>query len=240
MSGFDCFIKGFGLIFTSGLRRYVVIPFLINLILFSGMIFYAYSYFDGWMSGLLEYVPGFLMFLVDYLFGLLWLLFFFVIMAFMFYTFTIVANIVAAPFNAILAVQVEKKLKGGQINHYEVSWFKLVPRTIARELGKLMYYLPRLIGLVLLSVTPMLNLIAPVLWVLFGAWMMTVQYADYAADNNGKSFSDLRSSMSGNRSDSLVFGISVYIMMILPVINLLVLPASVAGGTVLWVNRLER
>ena len=235
MSGLDCFFKGFALIFSAGLRRYVIIPLLINTVLFAGMVYWAFTFFDGWINRLIGYLPDFLYFLSWFL----WVMFFIALMAFLFYTFTMLANIIAAPFNALLSVQVEKRERGGVLNHPEVPFYRLVPRTLARELGKLVYYLPRLIGLVILTVIPVINLLAPVLWVLFGAWMMTIQYADYAADNNGQSFFALRSAMSRKRSDSLLFGIAVYVMMAVPLVNLLVLPAAVAGGSVLWLKKLD-
>ncbi|MDH5737709.1 MAG: sulfate transporter CysZ [Gammaproteobacteria bacterium] len=235
MNGLDCFFKGFRLIFSSGLKRYIIIPLIINIMLFSGMVYYAYSLFDGWISWLIDWLPEFLYFLSWFL----WVMFYVTLLGFTFYTFTIIANIIAAPFNAVLAVQVEKKERGGQLYHPRISWYQLVYRTLAREAGKLLYYLPRLIGLVILTVLPLINLIAPLLWILFGAWMMTIQYADYAADNNGKSFLQLRIAMSRQKTDSLTFGLAVYILMFIPLVNLLVIPASVAGATVFWINNLE-
>ncbi len=36
----------------------------------------------------------------------------------------------------------------------------------------------------MLSLIPGLNLLAAPLWLLFGVWMMAVQYIDYPADNH--------------------------------------------------------
>jgi len=68
--------------------------------------------------------------------------------------------------------------------------------------------------------------------------MMSVQYTDYAADNNGISFSELRRRLGGDRINSFGFGLAVYLMMLIPLLNLVLIPAAVAGGTVLWVERL--
>lgn len=235
MNGLDCFFEGFRTIFSPGLKRYVIIPFLINLLLFSGLVYYAFTFFDGWIASMISYLPDFLYFLSWFL----WLMFFIALLGFLFYGFTILANIIAAPFNAVLAVQVEKRERGGVSGSGDISWYQVVPRTLAREFGKILYYLPRLVGLVLITLVPLLNLAAPFLWVMFGAWMMTIQYADYAADNNGLSFQELQMSMSRNRSPSLSFGIAVYLMMAVPLVNLIVIPAAVAGGTLFWVRRLR-
>jgi CysZ protein len=102
-----------------------------------------------------------------------------------------------------------------------------------------MYYLPRLIGLLLITIIPGVNFIAPFLWLLFGAWMMTVQYTDFGADNNNVRFRELRERLSDERMTSLSFGIIVYLMIAIPLLNLVVMPAAVAGGTVFWVERLK-
>lgn len=241
MGGFDCFLKGFRLILTPGLRRYVVVPFIINTLLFIGMIYYAFSSFDDWINGLIVFfLPEFLVdWLFDLISGFLWLMFLVALLGFLFYGFTIVANIIAAPFNAVLATQVEKRLRNGVSDAGDITWYKVLPRALARELSKLIYYLPRLVGLILITLVPLVQVAAPFLWVLFGAWMMTVQYADYAADNNNLTFRELQISMSRNRPQSLMFGLAVYMMMIVPFVNLIVIPAAVAGGTLFWVENLN-
>lgn len=241
MGGLDCFLKGFRLILTPGLRRYVVVPFIINTLLFVSMIYYAFSSFDGWINGLIGYfLPEIIVgWLFDLISGFLWLMFLIALLGFLFYGFTIFANIIASPFNAVLATEVEKRLRNGVSGAGDITWYIVLPRALARELSKLKYYLPRLVGLVLITLVPLVQVAAPFLWVLFGAWMMTVQYADYAADNNHLTFRELQISMSRNRPQSLMFGLAVYVMMIVPFVNLLVIPAAVAGGTLFWVENLN-
>jgi hypothetical protein len=48
---------------------------------------------------------------------------------------------------------------------------------------KLGYFLPRAIGLFILSFIPVVNIIAAPLWLLWGL-MMAIQYIDYPADNH--------------------------------------------------------
>ena len=77
------------------------------------------------------------------------------------------------------------------------------------------------------------------MWLLFGGWMMAIQYCDYAADNNLVSFGQLRRRLAGRRAEALLFGLPVYLMMAIPVLNLILLPVAVAGGTVFWVQHLR-
>jgi len=236
MQGFRYMAKGLDLIMAPGLKRFVLVPLIINVLIFGGLIAGGVMLFDNWMSSLLESLPEWL----EFLYWVMWLLFLLIILAVLFFCFTIFANIVAAPFNALLSIRVEDRVRGSTAwREGEESFLAIVSRTVWREVAKLLYLLPRFIALVILSLIPGLNVIAPPLWLLFGAWMMAVEYSDYGADNNGVGFGQLREALARVRFTSLGFGIIVYGMMLIPVLNLLVMPAAVAGGTVFWVERLS-
>jgi len=96
-----------------------------------------------------------------------------------------------------------------------------------------------LLGLLLITIIPVINTVAPFLWVLFGAWMMSIQYADYAADNNDISFAELQSRIRARRFDAFMFGLPAYLLLTVPVVNLILMPIGVAGGTRFWVEHLR-
>ena len=110
------------------------------------------------------------------------------------YAFSIGVNILAAPFNGLLAEKVEAKLTGetvaGGLSFREVSL--LISQSIVRELQKIGYFLPRFLLLFIISFIPIVNIISPILWLFFGAWVLAIQYLDYAFDNNRISFAQLR------------------------------------------------
>jgi len=233
VQGISSIARGLHLILQPGLRRYVILPLLINVVVFVGLFGVSFRYFDNWVTDSLAALPDWLGFLS----WLLWILFVLIAVAFLFIFFTVFANIIAAPFNAILSARVEDRLMSGSDGATTpMSMLLVLPRAVAREISKLLYYLPRLIGLAVLSLIPVINLLAPPLWLLFGSWMMSVQYTDYAADNNGVSFSELRRQLSSDRIASFGFGLPVYLMLLVPLLNLVLMPAAVAGGTVLWVE----
>ena len=232
-SGADCLFEGLHLIRQPGLRRYVAMPLLINIVLLSAMAAYGISRYDAWTGALTSYLPDWLS-LLSWLVGLLAAA---LVVVMVLYLFTIVANIVAAPFNAVLSVKVEERLTG-RAPMSNAGLHVVVTRSIGREIVKVLYYLPRLLGLLVIAVIPGLNAVAPVLWVLLGAWMMAVEYCDYAADNNEVSFKELRRRLGQSRLDALLFGVMVYVVLAIPFLNLVLVPAAVAGGTVFWVRRL--
>lgn len=66
--------------------------------------------------------------------------------------------------------------------------------------------------------------------------MLTVQYMDYPMDNNHISFLQLRQALQQKKLLSLSFGISTLLFIYIPIINLFVMPAAVAGATAMWVD----
>ncbi|OYT97287.1 MAG: sulfate transporter CysZ [Pseudomonas sp. PGPPP3] len=234
LSGSQYLSAGLKLVLSPGLRLFVLLPLTINLILFVALISFAVRQFSGWLDSLMGSMPGWLS-LLDFL---LWPLFVVLLLLMVFFTFTLLANIIAAPFNGFLAEKVEVVVRG-EDTFPAFSWNELlaiVPRTLKRELRKLRYFLPRAIGLLILSLIPGLNLIATPLWLLFGVWMMAVQYIDYPADNNKMSWDDMLAWLREKRWQSLGFGGITYVALLIPFVNILMMPAAVAGATLFWVR----
>lgn len=215
------------------IRPFVLVPLLTNIILFIGAIWLLFSKFGDWVVYWLSFLPDWLSFL-DWL---LWPLFALLVLVIVYYSFTIVANLIAAPFNGFLSEKVEKRLRGDIIT--DEGWkavLALVPRALARELSKLGYYLPRFIFLLIISFVPVLNIFSPLLWFLFGSWMMAIQYCDYPMDNNKVSFKNMKLMLKQDRLTSIGFGGLVQIGMLIPLVNLILMPAAVVGATIYWVE----
>ena len=234
LSGPQYLGEGLKLILSPGLRLFVLLPLTVNTLLFIGLIVLAMQQFGGWVDGVMPSLPDWLSFL-EYI---LWPLFVLLVLVVMFFTFTLLANIIAAPFNGFLAEKVEVVLRGRD-DFPPFSWAELMammPRTIGREMRKLAYFLPRAIPLLILTFVPVLNLVAAPLWILFGIWMMAVQYIDYPADNNKLGWNEMLAWLREKRWQSLGFGGAVYLALLIPFVNILVMPAAVAGATLFWVR----
>jgi len=234
MRGPDYFTAGLRLILQPGLRLFVLLPLTINLLLFIGLISLAVRQFDVLLSSFMPSLPDWLSFLEF----LLWPLFALLVLAIMFFTFTMVANLLAAPFNGFLSEKVEAVVRGTDTSppFYWRELLAMVPRTIGRELRKLGYFLPRAIALLVLSLIPGINIIASPLWVLFGVWMMAVQYIDYPADNHKLGWQEMLAWLREKRWQSLGFGGMTYLVLLVPLVNVLAMPAAVAGATLFWVR----
>jgi CysZ protein len=229
----DC-LSGFGLIFKSGIRRYVIIPLLINSALFGGAIYLLYQQMDRWMEKLLP----------DWLSWLEWLiipLFVITILLIVFFTFTLVANLIAAPFNSYLSASVELKLTGSKPEDLvnEPVW-KTVVRTVGAEIRKTVYFLLWLIPLGLLTVIPVINVAAPFAWFLFAAWSFSLEYMDSPLGNRGMLFEEIREYNRKNRMRSLGLGTGVFVMTSIPFLNFLAMPVAVCAATKMTIRISEQ
>lgn len=234
LSGSAYFAEGLRLVTRPGMRRFVVIPLIINLLLYTAILTFAIRQFNGWMTQLMPSLPAW----AGFVEWLLWPLFVVLLLAIIFFTFTLLANLVAAPFNGLLSEKVEVLVRG-QDDFPPFSLTELlimVPRTLQRELRKLGYYLPRALGLLVLTFIPGLNLIAAPLWILFGVWMMAVQYIDLPADNHKLDFRNMLTWLHTRRLRCLGFGGVTYLALLVPGLNALFMPAAVAGATLFWVR----
>ncbi|HEX2548248.1 MAG TPA: sulfate transporter CysZ [Gammaproteobacteria bacterium] len=225
--------QGFVLILQPGLKRYVFIPLLINIALFIGLFFLSKHFFHQLSVWVMQLLPTWLQWLQSILWIVFAIGFFFVIL----YTFVTLANIIAAPFNNLLSEKVEIFLGRKPLQEKSMKELMMdIPRTIMRQLQIIGYYIPRALVLAILFFVPIIQIFAGLLWFFFHAWLMTLQYIDYPADNHRIDFPHLRAMLLKKRSVSLSFGMASFIVTMIPFLNFISMPASVAGGTALWVR----
>ncbi len=232
-------LKGFRLIRRPGLRRYFIIPIGLNVILFAVLSWYAMSRFTslvnsvipedgGWWIGVLAIVAAALVGLA--------------MLVIIFFGFTLLLNLIGAPFNGLLAEKVEAMLnreplatKGG-FGRFLANFVS----SIMGELRKYIYFAMLGLVIVLISLIPGVNiLLAPIFAFMLGGWMMALEYLAYPMGNHDKYFPEVRRWARSNPMLSLGFGIMVLLLTITPLLNLVVMPAAVAGATLMWSERRE-
>jgi len=228
---------GFKLIFRPGIRLYALIPIFINLILFILLASVLRHYFTDFLAWFDKQIPHWL----QWLNILLKLFFWLIILLVWTYTFTFFANLLSAPFNGLLAEQVELYLLGKtETNPIKpLALLKDIPRSLGRQFRYLGYFLPRAFLILCLFFLPGGQLLVPPLWFIFNAWTMAIQYLDYPMDNHKVSFADMKQQLGAQRLTSLGFGASIVLLTMIPLVNLLVMPAAVAGATQLWLRNFK-
>lgn len=236
ITGAGYLIEGLRLLNRPGIRPFVWMPLLVNILVFSLLVWTGVHEFERLLSWLLPESSW-----LSYLRWLVWPLFAASAVLLIFYTFTVIANLIAAPFNGLLAEKVEQSL-GGETPTGEGSIRALLKDllpSIASELRKLSYFLLRAVPLLILFLIPGINLVAPVLWLLFNAWYMALEYADFPMANHGLKFSAQHARMKKIRLTALGFGGALTLLMLVPILNFVAMPAAVAGATALWYRGLR-
>lgn len=226
--------RSFALVREPGIRPYVIVPLLINVVLFGGLIWYGYAQMEVFVAWLMSFVPGFLAFLET----LIWIFFILLALLIVFFAFTPVANIVAAPFNALMAEKIETHLTGKPPSS-EVGFLKMAIDAIASQLRKLLYIALWGLGLFLVTLIPVVNIISPILWVVFGSWLLSLEYFDYPMGNHDLVFAEQKRQLAEHRGLALGFGGGLMIMTSIPVVNFIAMPIGVAGATLLWVEQFQ-
>ena len=229
IAGVQIFLDGAGLAVDRRLARYTWFPALIALVVISAGLTLVFGYVTDLSNYLVALLPGWLDFLgmvlapMLYLLALLvgaWLLGLFAIL-------------VASPFLGDLSIAVER-LKYPDAPAHQPDFWQGVAMSLKREARKFGYHLPRLIGVVIITLIPLVNTLSPFIWFGFGAWTLAVHFADYPAENRGLPFAQTLTHLRRNRATALGFGACATLALAIPFVNFLLIPVAVAGGTLLW------
>ncbi|MCG6970874.1 MAG: sulfate transporter CysZ [Gammaproteobacteria bacterium] len=228
-------LTGLKLIFKPGIRGYVAIPLSINIVLFAALIWFGAQQFGVFLDWLTPELPQWLQWLT----WILWFVFAIGGLLILFFTFSLLANLVSAPFNGLLAEAVETYLTGQKPQGSNKNFIMTIAPAITNELKKMAYFILWAIPFLVLFFIPGVNLAAPVLWFIFSAWMLALEYADFPMGNHDIMFAQQRQRVSQKRFLNLGFGSAVSVATMTPFLNFLVMPAAVAGATALWVDQLK-
>jgi len=236
-TGINYFFKGFGIAMHEKIRMYVIIPLSINFVIFSALIWFAFVNLQNYIN---KFIPDWLLSFefISSIIGFIIGLGLIIVASFVF---ALVANLIAAPFNAILSEKVEQLLthtpppSTGRLG----GVFQSYVHAISSQIHKLWYTLLWSIVLLILFLIPLTTIIAPPLWMIFGAWMLALEYIDYPANNHEILFKQQREILRKNRGASLGFGGITMLFTMIPILNLVVMPISVVAMTALYVDKLS-
>ena len=234
LSGIGYLLKGAKLLKHPKLRVFVIIPLLINIVIFASAFSFLFFSITTWIDSYMDQVPSFL----SWLTYILWPIIIVSILFSFSFIFSTVANLIAAPFNGLLAEKTENLLTSSSLNDDSFSdLLKDLPRIFKREYQKWLYFIPRMIVCLLLFFIPVVGqTIAPIIWFLFAGWMMAIQYADYPFDNHKVPFSTMKKVLATKLGKNITFGMIVSFCASIPVINFVIMPIAVCGATAAWVD----
>ena len=237
MSGFrtgvNYALSGFRLIGKPGIRLYVLLPLSINALLFSLVIAFGANL----LNDLIQYLTNQWAWL-EWIKWLIWPLFVVLSLTIVFFCFSIVANLIGAPFNGFLSEAVERHLSvETPYTNQDRKLINEILHAFSTECQKFLCFALRALPLLILFIIPFIQLGAPFIWFLFSAWMLVLEYVEYPASNHGMTFNALRQTLLENKQLAFGFGLAVMLLTLLPVINFIVMPVAVASATKMYLEQ---
>ena len=225
------------------LRPWVIIPLVFNVLLLGTLYYLSVQWITGWIEAATagwEAGWDWLNTVIEALVAAAQLLVWVLLLAVFASVFTMAVQLIAAPFMGFLAEKVDIQLTG--IPMPDESLPAMTVRMFRREARKTWYWLWRalllLIAVGILSLIPLINVLAPVIWFAWSGWMMAMQYLDFSADNRQVSFPDMLAQMQRRRWLVLAFGCVVLGLTMLPLVNLVIMPIAVIAGTLIRTEQL--
>lgn len=214
------------------LRSYTLIPIAVNVVVFVILFFVAKHCYQLGIDWTNHYLPHWLLWLDHFL----WLAFIATFFLFFSLCFAVIANLIASPFNSLLAEKVQQILLHSTPKSAEMHLGHAIadlPRIFGRSVKQLFYFIPRILLCGLLLLVPIINMFVPFIWFITNGWMLGIQYMDFPMDNNRLTHLQLLQWCRQHRLQVLALGINVHVLYLIPIINLITMPAAVISATLL-------
>lgn len=225
------FIKG-----HSKLLKYIIIPFLINLVVFSLAVYWGLSFFN---SIVVHYIPqsdAWYWIVVSYF---LWILAVLMTMVLVFFGFTVIGAIIASPFNDVLSEKTEEILSGvSNEEPFDVKTFlKDALRTVLDESKKICIFVILMILLLPLNFIPGGTVPYSILSLLLTIFFLAIEYTGYIFSRKHLTFRDQRRFIFSQKFLMLGFGTGIMAVLAVPFLQFLCIPLGVVGATQLWYDQ---
>lgn len=232
-----------------GLARYWVAPVLITAVALAGVIWgavtlqadvvdWVWSLFpsdwlegEGWIARGFGFLRGVTQLLVGLIIGLLGM----VLVA-------LSSSLIAAPFNDALSEAVERIVTGNPMPPFSISRvLRDLGRTLRLEGLKLLLYLAVIVPLFVGSFfIPVVGQLLSVVAFFLTALYLAFDYIDWPAARRDVGVGERLGLLRRHPASMFGFGTGVWCFLLVPFVNLLFMPAAVAGGTLLYLALEER
>jgi CysZ protein len=155
-------------------------------------------------------------------------------------TFTAVTLLIGDPFYERISELVEDRF-GGVPDAVEVPLWRSLRRSLADSLRLIGVGILFGIPLFLLGLVPVVGqTLAPVLGATVAGWVLAVELTGVPFQRRGQRLRDRRAALRAHRPAALGFGVAVFLCFLIPLGAVLLMPAAVAGGTLLARRALGR
>ncbi|MDI1460093.1 EI24 domain-containing protein [Catellatospora sp. KI3] len=148
-------------------------------------------------------------------------------------SYTAVTLLIGDPFYEKIAESIEESL-GGVPNAVDLPWYLELRRSIFDALRLLLVSVLIAIPLFAGGFIPVVGqTVVPVLGAFVGGWFLALELVGVAYNRRGLRLPDRRRALRQDRAAALGFGVAVFCTFLIPLGAVLLMPAAVAGGTLL-------
>jgi CysZ protein len=147
--------------------------------------------------------------------------------------FTAVTLVIGDPFYEKISARVEDRF-GGVPGEVDVPWWRSLRRSLADSVRLVSMSLLIGIPLFLGGFVPVIGqTVVPVIGAVVGGWFLALELVGVPFHRRGLRLPDRRRILGGNWPTAMGFGVAVFCCFLIPLGAVLVMPAAVAGGTLL-------
>ena len=217
-----------------GLIKFLLVPFFINLIVFSLTVYFGLDLFDHMLE---MYAPTSDAWYGAVLYYLAWTLATILTTIAVFFTFTVVGNLIASPFNELLSERAEAMRKGEEQSEpfrlrkfISESWFAIVV-----ELKKMAIFIGCMLILLMINFIPGIgSMLYAVLAPLLTLFFLVVEYMAFVLMRKQMSFAQQRSYIFQHPVLMFGFACSLFCLLAIPFVQFFCIPLAVVGATLVW------
>jgi CysZ protein len=216
------------------LLQYILIPLLINIAVFTGAVYLGLDFFGGTV---VEYIPQGEAWYWKTLYWFLWVIAVLLTAVLVFFSFSVVGNLIASPFNDLLSERTEE-LMTGQPNDEPFRFGQFVKdagQTVLLEVKKMSLFVIAMLLILPLNFLPGLgNGIYTLLAVSLTISFLCVEYFGFTMVRKRLFFREQRRFIFARKFLMIGFGTGVLATLAIPFFQFLCIPLAVIGATRLW------
>ncbi len=216
------------------LWKFAAAPLLIGAVLLGICCYLAFSYLTALIGRFMGDQTHWVV--IYYILAVILGLFLLIVSCFVF---TLVATTIAAPFNDLISEKTEQLITG-KVTETPFSLLRLI-RDSARGIGHSVVVLGIYLGLLLLALALWLipvvgGAVHMTATVLLSAFFLAYEYLGCPMDRRRFSFKEKMRFMRSRLKPCIGFGLGNVVVASVPVLNFLLIPAAVVGGTLLFMD----
>ena len=242
------FASGFAYPFKAGhfiianprLLIYVVIPFLINIIVFAAAVWFGLDFFEETVTAMLPQGDAWYWAVLYYF---LWLVAIVATMVICFFLFAVVGNLIASPFNDLLSEKTEL-LVTGRLKDEPFRFGVFVKESLHLLFDELLKMAAFVAGMLILFILFLLPAVGPVLYsflsIVWTALFLVVEYTGFIFARHKLKFNDQRRFIRERKLASLGFGLGALCLLAIPFLQFFTIPLGVVGAVHFWYDSLGK